>query len=165
MATPRRPSAYMIHNTGGGANPRRGAHVAAAKPPGHKAEMDQESHLSQARRNQAARILRSYEQLVFFSMQRHESVVQTRLHFEAILAGVEDPDADPDWPTDNSSLEEPKAAKEGAGKTGSANKGKNTAAGSAGRGGAGETPERRRGHRERDRDTVRTNWANLDWDG
>lgn len=135
--------------------------------PVSRSTADEEPHLEQARRTQAARILQSYEQLVWFSMQRNEvlshnphtttwqksahltrsvtqSLVQTRLYFEAILAGVLTPDTRPDWPTDYSS-EEPKSAKDGAaGRNSPAGKHKSRVA-------SGEGSEKRRRDREKEK--------------
>ncbi|KAM3419425.1 hypothetical protein BST61_g5352 [Cercospora zeina] len=43
---------------------------------------------SQRRRNEAAEILQSYEQLSWYAYQRCESVAQTRVHFRCIVAGI-----------------------------------------------------------------------------
>ncbi|KAK3675082.1 hypothetical protein LTR78_005016 [Recurvomyces mirabilis] len=51
-----------------------------------------ESYHSLARRNEAAEILQSYEMLSWWSFARCESLTQTRLHFQNIIAGFTDED-------------------------------------------------------------------------
>lgn len=49
------------------------------------------------RRYNAARILESNEMLIWHSVARNESLPQTRLHFEKIVAGFDSDDSDPEW--------------------------------------------------------------------
>ncbi|EME50072.1 hypothetical protein DOTSEDRAFT_20460 [Dothistroma septosporum NZE10] len=49
-----------------------------------------ESFDSLRRRNTAAEVLQSYEKLSWFSIARCESIVQTRAHFQRIVAGFGD---------------------------------------------------------------------------
>ncbi|KAH7064860.1 hypothetical protein B0J12DRAFT_14349 [Macrophomina phaseolina] len=49
------------------------------------------------RRYNAARILESSEMLIWHSVARNESLPQTRLHFEKIVAGFDSDDSDPEW--------------------------------------------------------------------
>ncbi|KAK5119312.1 hypothetical protein LTR85_007668 [Meristemomyces frigidus] len=60
--------------------------------------------MSFARRNDAAGILQSYEELSWYSFQRCESITQTRLHFQNIVAGFtsEDEAEFVDWKEDKS---------------------------------------------------------------
>ncbi|KAK4555578.1 hypothetical protein LTR86_007331 [Recurvomyces mirabilis] len=51
-----------------------------------------ESYHSLARRSEAAEILQSYEMLSWWSFARCESLAQTRLHFQNIVAGFTDED-------------------------------------------------------------------------
>ncbi|KAF2207867.1 hypothetical protein CERZMDRAFT_107598 [Cercospora zeae-maydis SCOH1-5] len=47
-----------------------------------------ESIQSQRRRNEAAEVLQSYEQLSWYAYQRCETLAQTRIHFRCIVAGI-----------------------------------------------------------------------------
>nr|OQO27959.1 hypothetical protein B0A51_03804 [Rachicladosporium sp. CCFEE 5018] len=51
-----------------------------------------EDYASLARRNAAAETLQSYERLSWHAAARNESLVQTRLHFQNIIAGFDDSD-------------------------------------------------------------------------
>ncbi|GAB7337087.1 hypothetical protein MBLNU457_g2488t1 [Dothideomycetes sp. NU457] len=59
----------------------------AQQVPPVKRQASQESFEARQRRTRAARILESYEQLVWYSMTRNESLTQTRHHFQAIASG------------------------------------------------------------------------------
>ncbi|KAK3721825.1 hypothetical protein LTR37_002991 [Vermiconidia calcicola] len=74
-----------------------------------KAPKSPESFESLARRNGAAEILQSYEKLSWYSFQRCESLTQTRLHFQNIVAGFTDEDeaAFVHWKTDNTPRTKP----------------------------------------------------------
>ncbi|KAK5116383.1 hypothetical protein LTR62_007930 [Meristemomyces frigidus] len=63
-----------------------------------------ESFHDLARRCEAAEVLQSYEMLSWFSFARCESITQTRLHFQNLLAGFTDQDESLqiDWRTDTS---------------------------------------------------------------
>ncbi|KAI6859015.1 hypothetical protein KC323_g6778 [Hortaea werneckii] len=71
----------------------------------------QESYHSFAQREEAARILQSYEKLSWYSYARCESLAQTRLHFRNLVAGFTPTDeaAHTDYTEDLSPL--PSAAK------------------------------------------------------
>ncbi|PIB00750.1 hypothetical protein CB0940_01048 [Cercospora beticola] len=61
-----------------------------------------ESIESQRRRNEAAEILQSYEQLSWYAYQRCETLTQTRIHFRCIVAGItpEQEEANVHWRED-----------------------------------------------------------------
>ncbi|QIW96817.1 hypothetical protein AMS68_002335 [Peltaster fructicola] len=73
---------------------------------GARGERSPESFESLRKRNEAVEILQSYEKLSWHSYARRETLQQTRLHFQNIVAGFssEDEAALVDWPTDNSPL-------------------------------------------------------------
>ncbi|KAI6812562.1 hypothetical protein KC340_g16859 [Hortaea werneckii] len=54
---------------------------------GNQPSRSQESYHSFAQREEAARILQSYEKLSWYSYARCESLAQTRLHFRNLVAG------------------------------------------------------------------------------
>ncbi|KAK6428338.1 hypothetical protein LTR95_015517 [Oleoguttula sp. CCFEE 5521] len=58
----------------------------------HTRKDSPESYASLARRNAAAETLQSYERLSWHAAARNESLVQTRLHFQNIIAGFDDSD-------------------------------------------------------------------------
>ncbi|KAK5175355.1 uncharacterized protein LTR77_000494 [Saxophila tyrrhenica] len=84
-----------------------------------KAPKSPESFESLACRNAAAEILQSYEKLSWLAMQRCESLTQTRLHFQNIVAGFTDEDEAKmvDYKTDNTPRlkpgEEPRGSRKG----------------------------------------------------
>ncbi|KAI5369572.1 hypothetical protein Slin15195_G004470 [Septoria linicola] len=61
-----------------------------------------ESIESLRRRNEAAEILQSYEKLAWYSYDRCETLTQTRIHFQCILAGLtpEQEEANVHWQED-----------------------------------------------------------------
>ncbi|OCL09736.1 hypothetical protein AOQ84DRAFT_438786 [Glonium stellatum] len=59
-----------------------------------------ESYEDRERRHQAALYLESNEMLIWFANQRNESVPQTRLHFEKILAGLDSDSDSLEWADD-----------------------------------------------------------------
>ena len=61
-----------------------------------------ESYVSLQHRNAAAEILQSYEKLSWYSFQRCESLTQTRIHFQNVVAGftAEDEAQFVDWRED-----------------------------------------------------------------
>nr|OQO26984.1 hypothetical protein B0A51_05001 [Rachicladosporium sp. CCFEE 5018] len=62
-------------------------------PSGTHARKDSpEDYASLARRNAAAETLQSYDRLSWHAAARNESLVQTRLHFQNIIAGFDDSD-------------------------------------------------------------------------
>ncbi|KAF1345358.1 hypothetical protein BDV97DRAFT_401950 [Delphinella strobiligena] len=76
-------------------------------------------------RKNALRTLENYEELVWTAMARNESVSQTRLHFEALLAGL--PSADPynvEWPTEYQDERSKRGNAEGRSSGGGKDKGK-----------------------------------------
>ncbi|KAK7525002.1 uncharacterized protein IWZ02DRAFT_489362 [Phyllosticta citriasiana] len=56
-----------------------------------------ETYEERQRRYNAARVLESNEMLIWWSTVRNESIPQTRLHFENILAGFASDDSEPEW--------------------------------------------------------------------
>ncbi|KAK3713795.1 hypothetical protein LTR37_008281 [Vermiconidia calcicola] len=102
-----------------------------------KAPKSPESFESLARRNGAAEILQSYEKLSWYSLQRCESLNQTRLHFQNIVAGFTDEDevGFVDWKTDNTPRtkpgEEAKGGRKGKERVGSGGGGADRVAGSS----------------------------------
>ncbi|KAK3057073.1 hypothetical protein LTR09_002111 [Extremus antarcticus] len=93
---------------------RTPAAASSSRPP-----KSPESFESLARRNGAAEILQSYEKLSWFSMQRCESLTQTRLHFQNIVVGFTEEDEAKlvDYKTDNTPRlkpgEEPRGSRKG----------------------------------------------------
>ncbi|KAF2834657.1 hypothetical protein M501DRAFT_989590 [Patellaria atrata CBS 101060] len=61
-----------------------------ARPTSKNTDTFNEQH----RRYEAARFLESNEMLVWWASVRNESIPQTRLHFERILAGMPEPEED-----------------------------------------------------------------------
>ncbi|KAK4547879.1 hypothetical protein LTR36_010598 [Oleoguttula mirabilis] len=111
--------------------------TASSAPTPRKANRSPESHVSLDRRNAAAWILQSYEKLSWWSFQRCESMTQTRLHFQNIVAGFtpEDEAGFVDWKEDFSP-HPPKAGEEQQARA--SRKGKERASlGGGGEGGAG----------------------------
>ncbi|KAF2141189.1 uncharacterized protein K452DRAFT_358993 [Aplosporella prunicola CBS 121167] len=53
------------------------------------------------RRYKAARILESNEMLIWHAAARNESIPQTRLHFEKIVAGFDSDSSEPEWENDS----------------------------------------------------------------
>ncbi|KAL1305153.1 hypothetical protein AAFC00_002077 [Neodothiora populina] len=134
------------HQPGGGGG--------GSGPPaqGYRAASEEETVQDRHQRNQAASILANYEQLVWLAMARNESIVQTRLYYEAILAGLPTTDPDVEWPTEYQS-----ASKDAQGRS-PAGKGKARAVGegsskhkNAGEGGSSSSAKKR----DRDRGSGR----------
>ncbi|KAK7553385.1 hypothetical protein IWX49DRAFT_587396 [Phyllosticta citricarpa] len=74
-------------------NTTRTRTAAAAGVPNEPSETYEERQ----RRYNAARVLESNEMLIWWSTVRNESIPQTRLHFENILAGFASDDSEPEW--------------------------------------------------------------------
>ncbi|KAF2478999.1 hypothetical protein BDY17DRAFT_327807 [Neohortaea acidophila] len=117
-----------------------------SRPSAHVARSP-ESYESLARRNAAAEILQSYERLSWHSFQRCESLVQTRLHFQNVLAGLTDQDeaALVDWKEDKTPR--PKPGDEG--HHGSSRKGKERLSGGV----AGPAPKANKTREQSDSST------------
>ncbi|KAI7498270.1 hypothetical protein KC367_g5204 [Hortaea werneckii] len=101
-ATPRAPSSRPLPvpspNPGGATTPVATSSSSAGRPStttttttgtamGSKPPRSSESYHAFAQREEAARILQSYERLSWYSYARCESLAQTRLHFRNLVAG------------------------------------------------------------------------------
>ncbi|KAF2089852.1 hypothetical protein K490DRAFT_62729 [Saccharata proteae CBS 121410] len=76
---------------------------------GFETMMAEETFEERERRSYAARILESNEMLIWMSSTRNESIPQTRLHFEKVVAGIESDESDKEWENSNEELREAEA--------------------------------------------------------
>ncbi|KAK5136044.1 hypothetical protein LTR08_004298 [Meristemomyces frigidus] len=93
--------------------------TASTRPGPRTSTRSPESHMSVEIRNNAAQVLQSYQWLSWWSFARSESIAQTRLHFQSLVAGFNSDDEASlvDWKED-CSPHPPKPGEEASGSKG-----------------------------------------------